>query len=402
MLPPAPSLTRDLIITSMALIKQSADVIGEDVKLSVSGDSLIINIKGDWSQIVGTALKFSLNVINVKKGSGIRAPGIHINDWRYIFKEMGVRKGDTYIDAFESVLKNKNLVNKLSNLKIASAELKNLIPSKGGYPLPQIFKIELYERALTFHKIYTANYPIRISDVGLLLLAMGFSLAYAGFVDGKISFIALRDESLENNIKFSLAVELATSLINEPLDPVIPFLMYMSLTIPDMISIAPTTVTTKAAGNLQTQVISRIIDEFLLTPEEHRKFEDDVKSDYSLPYLNLNLHILSVGKAYTALLRTVLNYSPTLRFSYKIDELCEERGLGNRCRLELRNVIRWGLGGRIPKLVNVITLLYEAINKAKQPTLITYLLLRTINELKDLGIRLSRECVEVLIDALGM
>jgi len=402
-LPPEHTLLRDLVLTSLAVIKSNAQVLGNDIEMRIVNNEILAKVLGSWDIIIGTTIKSSIDLLNVKVESGIRAPKLHQNDYSYIFKKLitGIAKNSTYIDAFNALLSSDEVKSKLYDFNLVNKELSTVsfTAKKGAikfgltdYPLPQIFKVEIYEKGLTFHKLYTLDFSIRLSDVWLSLIAIGFIHSYGGSFDGKLSFITIGEEGIYNNARFNVAIMTASTLVRTVPDPIIPYLIYTSLKLPDIIIRSRARESRKdLEGFLNT----------LLSDEEGERFKERIKMGFVPPLI---LHILGIGRAYTALMRVPLEYSSTIKFSYIIDDVCKEEKVNVECRNELSRIVELGLGGREPKVVNALTLLYEAINGAKDPALAMYVLLRTIKDI-DLNeqyrrIRLSRECVNVAIKAM--
>ncbi len=401
-LPPGPSLLRDLVITSLATIHSASRDLGNELRIEVRGDEVLISNIRDWDIIIQTVINEVINVLDVKVELGIRAPKLNQNDFNYVFKKLvgTLTKNSTYLDAFRELLRSNNLISKLSNLNQVRKELSSvgvtgrnelLLGASRGYPLLQIFKVESYETGLSFHRPYTMKFSIRCSDVWLGLLGIGFAYSYSGLYGGRTSLITFRGDVSELHGKVDVALQLSLTLIRAPPTPIIPYLMYTSLAIPDVIR------SDKAPEMLGDE--AALITKSLLSKDEAKKLREMINLGYVPP---LNLHILTVGKAFTAISRLPIDYSTPLKFSYILDEVCSESGIN--CRDELRSFIRLGLGADEPKAVNAITLLYEAISGAKDPSLATYYLLRTISELIDSGskIRLSRACVDSLLKALEL
>jgi len=404
-------LIRDLTVSVAAALKAVASTIGEELSARLVGPyiDLTVDSESSWAEVVNSLIAQALDVVKVKVDRGIRAPKLNKNDLKYVFSRIGlpVDRGSTYIDAFyELIARHGSALAHpvgglaLRSLGMAASADKHLllgVPSarerSSTYALPQIFKVEAYEKGSAFHRPYTHDFSVRLTDAWLTLLAIGFSLTYLGMYGGQVAFITPTEEALSSNVnaRLTTALSLASSLLRASPDPIIPYAVYLALTIPDV-------VIAESPPYPEIADVWRFVKGVLVRGDGEAAKE--LSREGRVP--SLNMHRLGVGRAFTALSRESLNLSRLLHFAYVLDEVSG----GRECRQRLRNgLVRRALGAVEPKLVNAVTLLYEAAHSAKDARYVTYTILRIASEVVQGDLRrrrelLSPECVTSILTAL--
>jgi len=369
---------------------------GISIDFQVIGDWLEITLERaeDWSIAADAAISTALNALTVKK-EALRAPKINRNDRSYVFMRLvnSLTKDSSYIDGFAEVL--QKLHSKFMNPREVSEELGNVEFGKGElrlggplakYPVLQLFKVELYEKGLTYHKPYTLEYSIKCSESWLTMQAIGFAYSYAGSYGGKVTFITVKEE-YRSYPTYDLALVLASTLARLEPDPIIPYIMTLSLKLPDMIK-----------RRVLEEAGIKGLEDILLSSEEASDLSRKIMEGRYVP--SIGLHTLSVGRAFTALSRLTIDLTVPMKFAYLLDAKED----GTACRNTLGRLLARALGAGEPVLINASTLLYEALNRAKDFNYVLYVLLRTVRELRERGRlrrdeELSRKCVWCLREA---
>ncbi|HDN76028.1 MAG: hypothetical protein DRO18_02570 [Thermoprotei archaeon] len=412
---PPPSILRDLTITAIALIGRLAKDVSKDIEVRPNplSDSIDIVIDpGLWPSLMKLALDTAHQIIDIKS-SRLRAPRLNFNDFRYVFRRLSkdVSRESTYLDGFKYVLSNSGVREDLMDFITCSKELSSIglvrvrgkdviaFGTKGlQYPMPQILKVEMYETGLTFHKPYTLDISGRLSNAWLGLLSIGFSVAYAGMFGANVALVTLTEESL-SRVDVAVPIEVSTTLINVNPDPIIPYILYISLRIPDLMTDKGLASYLGSLG-ISAESLTNLMK--LMLPSTKVEYLRRFLKVGGLP--KLKVHTMGVTRVFTVLNRAELSLEPTLRFAYLLDNICGS----SVCRSEeLISVVGLGLGGNEPKVLNALTYLYEAINRAKSPYEATYILLRTIAELRaeaeagrGRAVRISKECLNAIVKAL--
>ena len=234
------------------------------------------------------------------------------------------------------------------------------------YALIQPFKVEAYEDGFTFHAPYTMELKIRTTIPWMIVFSIGFAFSYAGMTPEGLSFITPDEDSLTdlNSMRLSTAIDISSSLLRAPVDPVIPYSMYIAFLLPELISAS------KSPEVLGSEIKS--FEEYLLSDQEVKALE---KEEIAIPRIKLQKMSTTI-RAYTMLLKESVDISLLTKYAYALDELT---GSSSCRKTIIDNVIKGALGGREPKNVNATMLLYEAIHGAKDPYYSVYYIARNFS-----------------------
>ena len=400
-LPPEGSLLREITVTSVVTIYGTAEkLLGHGkIKIRYGGDHVVLSIDdlSSWNYVLQNTLKNAHMILKVKSAI-LRAPKLHINDLNYVFRRMGltVPKGGTYIDGFLSLFTeygmrefDLNVVKQhYSSLELHGNSL--IYGVEGVYPLIQILKVELYETASDFHRPSTMPFKTKLSLPWYILLGIGFTMSYAGMFGNQVLFITPSEEVLEqpSEIKYALALAHAITYSRKIADPTIPYQLYIALMLPELVKASSLIERIKEGYSLD------VLYDYLLSDEEYLELE---KKSIEGKIPRINIHRITVSRAYTSIERSNIDLSQLVRFAYVLDSYAKKEN-ALYCREVFREkVVSQGIGGRNPKIMNALALLYETIYGAKDPRYTLYYLLRTIIEEK---IQLGRKCIIALLKAL--
>lgn len=373
-LPPRGMFIRDLTLSFISAFVTTTSKLNRACHTTYDHDKVSIVLEGqnDWSLVTQSLMRTAQNLLQLKR-SILRCPQMHVNDYKYVFKDLlGAKVSNTssYLDAFSSLIADPNYCNALSNPNVARhlASLRFdgskifLGLSGKSYALLQPFKVETYEHGLTFHSPYTMDLEIRITTPWLLVLGVGFAFSYAGMTFEGLSFISPDEDSLSDpyKMRLSTAIDITSSILGVPVDPVIPYSMYLSFSIPELLSAS------KSSELLRCDM--KDLEEYLLSDQEVAS----LSGGELLPRIKLQKMSTTI-RAYTTILRESVDLSLLVKYAYLLDKVT---GNSNCRKTVVNNIIRRALGGRDPKSLNAAILLYEAIQGAKDPYYSIYFIAR--------------------------
>lgn len=405
-LPPEGSLIRELTVSAIAAIYRNAEKLlqSEEYSLKYNGEYVILSLENmySWNQILYTTLRSSVSTLKIKS-TVLRAPKLHINDLNYVFKKLVafMTRGSTYIDGFLKALTvhGPNVFNYdtvKTHYNVIEFKKGMLVYGVGKtYPLVQVFKVELYETATDFHRPSTVPFKTKLSLPWYILLGIGFAISYAGMFGNQVLFITPSEEVLETppEVRDALALTLGATFSRRIANPIIPYQLYLALTLPEMVQSRILTKHIKENYSVGRELLEGLYS-FLLGDHEYEEFEKK-SVEGSVP--KINIHRITIGRAYTSVERASIDLSYLAKFAYILEHYAEKEK-SPKCREILRDkIVAQGIGGVDPKIMNVLTLLYETIHGAKDPRYVLYYLLRTIS---NRGIQIDKGCVSALIKAL--
>ena len=381
-LPPRGMLIRDLTLSFIAAFATTAKKLDKSCHITHDYESVYITLEreSDWPLIIDSLLMATQKLLELKR-STLRCPQLHFNDYTNVFRGllgMKISKKSSYLDAFASLVAEPDYCSILRDPNTGVKHLASItfdksslffglkVPGIKGYALIQPLKVEAYENGFTFHAPYTMDLEIRTTIPWIIVFGIGFAFSYSGMTPEGLSFITPDEDSLMNlnDMRLSTAIDISSSLLRAPVDPVIPYSMYVAFLVPELISAS------KSPEVLGSEV--KDFEEYLLSDEEVEALQ---RGDIAIP--RIKLHKMSTTiRAYTMLLKESVDISLLTKYAYALDELTG----GPYCRKAIvNNVIRGALGGREPKNVNATMLLYEAIHGAKDPYYSVYYIARNFS-----------------------
>ncbi|MCC6014278.1 MAG: hypothetical protein LM564_01065 [Desulfurococcaceae archaeon] len=318
------------------------------------------------------------DLLNLKLSKGVRWPPIHKNDRDTLRKSKVVAGSVSALQSYaDLVAEFVNWLPRLLNkdLRLSYGETK-LVLGDGGMALPQLLKVELYERSLTFGKPYVGELEVRLDDRWLSLLAAGLAVAYAGYIE-----LVTIPEVLESRKTFAslTSVKVAELLEGARIGPEIPYILYVHV-----------------LASILAERSFRVSRTAGLTESLAKLFED-----YEVPgsSARFRVHRLDFdGKTYREVSREDIAFNAAvLEFLRKVgDRECLEQLKGF-----IRIASRAGIDTTASKVLNAVTYLYEAIQGAKEAAFVAYYLTRVVAEVSErVRAPFTRMCAEKIIEAL--
>ena len=380
-LPPPGMLIRELAITAINMMGEFGGV-----KISQVGNEVIVSHDN-----LGVALgSFSseVNLIYEVKSDKVMWPRLHVNDKGTLKKaipQAQLSSMESYGDvSIYYVNKLPELLGRGGRLSIKLSR-DSITLGRGEISMFQLFKVELYERGLSFNQPYQMELSVRFDEAWASLLLSGFILSYMGMRrDDGVVISTIPEVALEPCSRDSwLAVNLASTLYNVPTNPAIPYILYMYVT-----------------SILLEEPSSR--RSMLSNAPKYLEFFDRIFSrecegrwDRGVA---LRVHrIAATRKAFTEISREDLVVGAGVA---KLADLCIKEGC--ECLQQLRGVIEKSLGAREPKILNAVTMLYEALIGSKNPAEASYYLARAIKDQEEREGRtlIDRYCFGKLLEIL--
>ncbi|MCX8205185.1 MAG: hypothetical protein N3H31_05995 [Candidatus Nezhaarchaeota archaeon] len=391
-LPPEGTLARSLTLSFMTGLASAS---GCSITCDRETARLSFKSEDEWRVAASSFLDAADRLLEVKR-ERLRCPQLHYNDYANVFNALlkgKVSKTSSYIDAFIAMLRDPSQrslltdprtgAEHLSSVRLSQRTLTLGAAGERSYALIQPFRVETYEYGSSFHSAYRLKLEVRTTAPWLLALGAGFAFSYAGMMPEGMFFVTPDEDSLTDisTTRVSTAIEVASTLLNVPADPALPYLTYIALNIPELIS------KTKSSEILSAPLEKVLID-YLLSDESVKNLEER-------PIPRIKIHkILAAVRAYTLLLKESADISQLVRFAFKLDKVSD----GSECREYIASdVVRPALGGRNPRYLSLVTHLYEAVHGAEDPYSSTYYIVR---ELSSWGYRMKPRFVRSIIRAL--
>jgi len=178
-----------------------------------------------------------------------------------------------------------------------------------------------------------------------------------------------------------MAVNLASILENAPTNPTIPYLIYTYATL----------ILLEDPGRRKAMLKGypeglEVLERIFSSPCE-RRWEG----------VEMRVHRIVAGRAFAEVSREDLTLGSGIA---KLSGLCDAQGCD--CLEQLRDFARMGLGAENPKVVNALTILYEALIGSRHPAEASYYILRVVRDLEETLNRrlLSSYCLRRLLEVL--
>lgn len=376
--PPEGTLIKELVMTGI----NALSYVAYKFKLgSVKAyeDKIVIETSDPFS-LYRSVENQILKLIEIKNRLNVRWPPLHINDKGTLKKSKivgeAVKNLSNYGDLVSYYM--KNLANLLTKTVELDLKIKDqLVLGRGVMAMLQLFKIELYENALSLNQAYTKDYEIRLDDEWLSLILLGYAYSHISFGGGYLELITLPKLSDDPNVFSSyMLIEIANIAKKIRTQPTLPFIMLTHI----------------ISSMLQLGVYKKFLD---LDPNEIALLEEILSpADISATlktFPEMRIHRINFyGKTYTEISREEVVYNrELLHFLNKLNVRCIE---------QLFDLATRAVEARDPKVLNVITLLYESINNAKDRSYTLYYMARTLAE-SDRKF-LDRDCMREIIEKL--
>jgi hypothetical protein len=380
-LPPPGMLIRELAITAINMMGEFGGV-----KISQVGNEVIVS--HDNLDVALRSFSSEVNLIYKVKSDKVKWPRLHVNDrgtLRKVIPQAQLSSMRSYGDvSIYYVNKLPELLGRGGRLSIKLSR-DSITLGRGEISMFQLFKVELYERGLSFNQPYQMELSVRFDEAWASLLLSGFILSYMGMGrDGSIDISTIPEVTLEPCSRDSwLAVNLASTLYNVPTNPVIPYILYTYVT---LILLEEPSSRRSMLSNAPEYL------EFF-----NRIFSRECKGRWDRG-VALRVHrIAATVKAFTEISREDLVVGAGVA---KLADLCIKEGC--RCLQQLRGVIEKSLGAREPKILNAVTMLYEALIGSKNPAEASYYLARAIKDQEEREGRtlIDRYCFGKLLETL--
>ncbi len=383
-LPPPGTLIRDLAVTAINMIRAFGGA-----SISMKGNTTLIS----HDSLYAAFSRFSNDIHYIyrvkNKAKNIRWPFLHVNDkgtLKKIIPQSQLNRLQTYGDVAEHFIREiPQLLGKGGNLPIKVRG--NMIQlGRGDIAMFQLFKVELYDTGLSYNMPYQLDIDVRMDDAWASLLLAGFVISYMGMRAGDGVVLSTIPEIYDRCSQNSwLAINMASTLYNVPTNPTIPYILYIY-----------------ATAILLEDPRSRR-DMLSDIPEGLELFEKilaDRCDDRWVRGVGLRIHRIALaGKTFTEVSREDLTVGGEIA---RLADLCDRDNRDCNCLQQVREFIRRGLGAEEPKILNAVTMLYEALTGSKDPSEASYYIARAIRDQEErekrhiINIRCFKRLVEVL------
>ena len=383
-LPPPGTLIRDLAVTAINMV----GTFGE-ASISLKGNAAVISHRSlqDALSRFSNEIHYIYRVKN--KGKNIRWPYLHVNDkgtLKKVIPRSQLDRIETYGDAAEYFIREiPQLLGKGGRLSIKVGR-SSIQLGQGKLSMFQLFKVEFYEKALSYNMPYQLDLDVRMDDAWASLLLAGFVVSYMGMrvSDGVVlsTIPDIYDRCSQNSW---LAINMASTLYNVPTNPTIPYMLYIYAT-------AILLEDPKNRGDMLSDIPEGL--------ELFEKLFGDKCENRWARGVGLRIHRIALaGRTFTEVSREDLTIGGEIA---RLADLCDQDNLGCNCLQQVRDFIRRGLGTEEPKVLNAVTMLYEALIGSKDPSEASYYIARTIRDQEEregrqiINIRCFKRLVEVL------
>ena len=383
-LPPTGTLIRDLAITAINMVRAFGGA-----SISIKGNTAVIShgsLQAAFSRF-SNEIHYIYRVKN--KGKNIRWPYLHVNDkgtLKRIIPPNELDRIKTYGDAAELFIRKiPQLLGKGGILPVKVGG-NSIQLGRGELSMFQLFKVELYETGLSYNMPYQLKINVRMDDSWASLLLAGFTVAYMGMRASDGVVLSTIPEIYDRCSQGSwLAINMASTLYNVPTNPSIPYMLYIYATAilledPDR----------------RRDILSDI-------PEGLELFEKLLADECDNRWVRgvgLRIHRIAIaGRTFTEVSREDLTIGGEIA---RLADLCDQGNRDCNCLQQVREVIRRGLGAEEPKILNAVTMLYEALIGSKDPSEASYYIARAVRDQEEregrqiISIRCFKRLVEVL------
>jgi len=396
-LPPSGTLIRDLTVTAVNMLEKFGGV-----KISVDREEGRVKVKASHPNLESALWSFSNELINIYdiKSEVVRWPPLKKNDRETLQKVIPQDKlknlgnyGDVaryYVERLPELLGKGGML----EVKVDGSKSKTSVrlSQKGrkdrkDIAMLQLFKSEWYEGGLVFNRPYNLKVEIKLDESWASLLLSGFILSYTGManIDTKVievSLLTIPEIAYDPyQRKLWLALNLATTLRRVPTNPTIPYVLYtyiIAILLEDP-SIRKALLAEVPEG---LEPLNRILS-------KGNRIRQD--ADVLLRIHRIRTAQNVRDQTFTEVSRENLMMGEGVM---KLADLCIERDCP--CLREIKDLIEEGSEARI---LNAITILYEALIGSKNPAEASYYIVRTIGDLEGEA-SVSRRCAERLVEVL--
>ncbi len=193
-LPPPGMLIRELAITAINMMGEFGGV-----KISQVGNEVIVS--HDNLDAALRSFSSEVNLIYEVKSDKVKWPRLHVNDKGTLKKaipQAQLSSMESYGDvSIYYVNKLPELLGRGGRLSIKLSR-DSITLGRGEISMFQLFKVELYERGLSFNQPYQMELSVRFDEAWASLLLSGFILSYVGKGrDGSIDISTIPEVTLE-------------------------------------------------------------------------------------------------------------------------------------------------------------------------------------------------------------
>ncbi|MEM4971892.1 MAG: hypothetical protein QXE01_11655 [Sulfolobales archaeon] len=381
-LPPPGTLIRDLALTAINMI----GAFGE-ASISLRGNEVIVS-HGDMTTALGRFSNEVYLIYGVKsKGRNFRWPYLHVNDkgtLKKIIPQSQLDKIETYGDvAVYFVREIPRILGQGGRLSVKIGR-NSIQLGQGKLSMFQLFKVELYEKGLSYNMPYQLDLDVRMDEAWTSLLLAGFAVSYMGMRASDGVVLSTIPEIYDRCSQDSwLAINVASALYNVPTSPAIPYILYIY-----------TTAILLEDPSDRKNMFSEVPEGLALF---ERLFADECKNRW-IRGVGLRIHRIALaGRTFTEVSREDLTIGGEIA---RLANLCDKSGCA--CLQQVREIIRRGLGAEEPKILNALTMLYEALIGSKDPSEASYYIARAIRDQEEREGRqlISPYCFRRLVEVL--
>jgi len=386
-LPPEGLLIKELTITAINFLTLVAEHTGYQINIIRIGDKIKI-CSTNLVKILREAASTASKLMDLKMRPNVRWPRLHTNDKGTLKKSKIVgsiiSNIETYGDLAKVFIKDlSNLANSTLNVYVERNKI-SLLGGGGRFSMLQLFKTELYENALTFQEPYNRDLSIEIDDKWLTLILLGYALSHINYSGASLELMSTYDLYSGSIVKIYLSMNILNILENLTTQPMIVSIIQNHILIRRLLT-----------NEYRKFIESELLMKYNLREEFSTLFKVDegILSDLMRRPPIIRIHRIGFeGRTFTEISREdiVIN-DALLRFLMDLDDDCVERFF----RLSRR-----ALNADDPKIVNMLTYIYEAINKAKDPAFVSYYVARTIAEEESYQRIITSRCISSIIKGL--
>lgn len=381
-LPPPGTLIRDLTITAINMVRAYGGA-----SVSVIGNAVVISHENLKDALSRFSNEIDLIYRVKSKARNMRWPYLHVNDkgtLKKVISQSQLDRIETYGDAADHFIREiPQLLGKGGRLPIKIGR-NSIQLGQGKLSMFQLFKVELYEKGLSYNMPYQLDLDVRMDDAWASLLLAGFVVSYMGMRASDGVVLATTPEIYDRCSQNSwLAINMASTLYNVPTNPSIPYMLYIYAT-------AIMLEDPSSRRNMLSDM-----------PEGLELFEKlfmDKCDNIWVRGAGLRIHRIALaGRTFTEVSREDLTIGGEIA---RLADLCDRNECS--CLQQVREIVRRGLGAEEPKILNAVTMLYEALIGSKDPSEASYNIARAIRDQEEregrriIDTRCFRRLVEVL------
>jgi hypothetical protein len=233
---------------------------------------------------------------------------------------------------------------------------------------------------------YQLDLDVRMDDAWASILLAGFVVSYMGMRVSDGVVLSTIPEIYDRCFQSSwLAINMASTLYNVPTNPAIPYTLYIYAT-----------AILLENPNSRRDMLSDIPEGLELF---EKLFTDNCEGRW-VRGVGLRIHRIALaGRTFTEVSREDLTIGGEIA---RLADLCDRGNQECKCLQQVREIIRRSLGAEEPKILNAVTMLYEALIGSKDPSEASYYIARAIRDQEEregrqiIDVRCFRRLVEVL------